>query len=105
MIKIIYWILVLVTLFSCNPENKVLSGYVVHKQYVKSHMDNEAASEINFSIVVIRPPIVVHPRKPQFVDNAWYIYVANKDQVRKIEVNSSYWLKVKLGDKVKVTLK
>jgi len=97
--EIILLIFIMSALISCISKDTVITGYVVCKEYVPEHMDNENPKTIQYNIIIV-PHYTPHRRTPQKVLEGWYLYVANKNEVFKKRVNKTIFDNTKITDKV-----
>lgn len=100
--KNIVFIILLFLFVGC--EIKPFRGFLVCKEYVPGHMDNEQGKSVQEAYVYIP---VVHPRThvPKFIPPEWHFYVANKDGVRDFQVDSLMYIKHKVGERIVMDLK
>lgn len=98
-IKLLF-LLSLSFLFSCN---KPFTGYVVCKEYIPLHMDDQEAKSIQEAVIVV--PIHVPPPKhePELIKSKFILYVANKDCVHNYEVDSITFINTKICQKLTFT--
>jgi hypothetical protein len=91
--------LAIVMLCSCQQD---FTGYVVFKEYVPLHMDDQEPKTVQQATFIPAPIIVAHPiqHTPELIKSKWFVYVANKDAVRQFEVDSVRYLKIKICDKI-----
>lgn len=83
---------------SCGHHN--ITGYVVCKQYIKAHWDNETA-DIIYESSVIDIIIPVHTRhNPQWINSQFIIYLGNINGVRGFKVDSLFYTDVRCGQKL-----
>lgn len=87
-----------VTLMACEPVK--FTGYVVCKEYTPGHMSNENVDPVQCAVIVPH----AHPAPPHYVDPIWVVYVANRDRVESINVDSLRFTKIKLLQKITVEL-
>ncbi|WP_165026763.1 hypothetical protein [Dysgonomonas sp. ZJ279] len=87
-----------VMLLSC--EQKPFNGYVVCKEYNPIHMSNKNTQNIQTSAYVHVPRAVVHRTTPHIVKSKWYVYVANKDAVKRFQIDSLYFSQIIVGQKI-----
>jgi len=92
----------LAALSSC--ETKPFKGFLVCKEYVPGHMDDEHAKIVQEAYV---PVPVVYPRshESEYVPSEWHFYVANKYGVRDFQVDSLTYLRHKVGERIIMNLK
>jgi hypothetical protein len=99
--KIILSIAVALFLSSCGDgTEKTFTGYVVHKEYLAGHMCHSEFKEIQESSVVVIVPHVVHKHHHSYKHPEYNLFVANRYDVRFFAVDSTTWLKQRLGHKV-----
>jgi hypothetical protein len=94
--------LVAVCLVFASCDSTPFTGYIVHKTWIKAHMDNEYPVEINKGgyVPVFHPVPVQHRHTPIKINSEFIIYVANKDEVRAINVDSITWFKTEICQKI-----
>jgi hypothetical protein len=119
----------LVCLTSCESkinQNEKISGYVVSKEWIKPHWDNENPTVYEAGILLFPTPHVNIPHPSPHVSNNSYshpvyygvrpitlshnektwigsefcLYVANKTGVKIVSVDSLYFFNIKRGDLV-----
>ena len=95
--KIFLTFILLTVLSACNP--KPFRGFLVCKEYIQGHMDNDSVKSIQEAYVYV--PIVV-PRRhtPKYIPSEWIFYVANKDRVRLFHVDSLTYTKHRVGERI-----
>ena len=98
MIRTILAIGLLAVLVGCEP--KPFKGFIVCKEYVKAHMDNEDAHVVEEAAFVPRVFYPHHIHMPQLVPSEWKFYVANKYAVRVFYVDSVTYTKHHIGEKI-----
>jgi len=86
----------LTVLLGCEP--KPFRGFLVCKEYVKGHMDNERPYVQQEAYVPIVP--ITMSDEPEYVPSAWVFYVANKDGVRRFSVDSLTYTRYKVGERI-----
>lgn len=84
----------LAALSSC--ETKPFKGFLVCKEYVPGHMDDEHAKTVQEAYVPI--PVHMFQDEPEYVPSVWYFYVANKDGVRRFNVDSLTYTRREVGE-------
>ena len=89
-------VLAIIMLCSCQQE---FTGYVVCKEYVPAHMDNQEPKTTQEAGIVYVPVVVAH-HTPELIKSQWFVYVANKDAVRQFEVDSVRYLHIKICQKI-----
>lgn len=87
----------LVALSSC--ETKPFKGFLVCKEYVLGHMDDERP-HIKQEAYVYVPIVVPRIHKSKYVPSEWHFYVANKHGVRVFNVDSLTYTKHKVGERI-----
>lgn len=95
--KLILGISVLLLFVGCEP--KPFRGFLVCKEYIPGHMNNEQVKtviEAGVHIPIVRP----RRHKPQYIPSEWWFYVANKDRVRTFNVDSLTYTKHKVGERI-----
>lgn len=87
----------LAILAGCEP--KPFKGFLVCKEYIQGHMDNEQPYVKEEAIVYVP---VVPPRRsePEYIPSVWIFYVANKDCVRYFYVDSLTYTRNKVGERI-----
>ena len=100
--KLILFISLLAVLGSC--ENQPFKGFLVCKEYIPWHMDDEHAKTVQEAYVYVP---IVPPRRhePEYIPSAWIFYVANKDGVRRFNVDSLTYTKHKVGERITMNMK
>lgn len=95
--KIILFISFLAVLGSCK--NQPFKGFLVCKEYIPGHMDDEQPYIQQEAYVYIP---VVHPRRhePEYIPSKWKFYVANKRCVLEFSVDSLTYTKHKVGERI-----
>lgn len=86
----------LAALSSC--ETKPFKGFLVCKEYVPGHMDDEHAKTVQEAYVPV--PFYMFQDEPEYVPSVWYFYVANKDRVRRLKVDSLTYTRRKVGERI-----
>ena len=98
--KRLYITLSLFILFTAC-ESKPFTGYIVAKEYVEGHMcHDEDYSHVVEAGYVHTPHVHRTPHHHKWTDSEFILHVANKDEVRHINVDSIYFYKHKLLDRV-----
>ena len=92
--KLFISISLLAILAGCNP--KPFKGFLVCKEYVPGHMDDEHAKTVQEAYVYV--PFIPIPSE-------WHFYVANKYGVRDFKVDSLTYLRHKVGKRIVMNLK
>jgi len=89
----------LAILVSCSP--KPFKGFLVCKEYIPGHMDDEHVKTVQEAYVYVPVP-VVYPRRheSEYIPSAWKFYVANKRCVREFSVDSLTYTKHKVGERI-----
>lgn len=100
--KIIMAISLLAVFASC--ETKPFRGFLVCKEYIQGHMDDEQP-HIQQEAVVYVPIVPPRSHEPEYIPSAWVFYVANKDGVRRFNVDSLTYTRHKLGERIVMDLK
>lgn len=99
--RIIYFFLIGV-LISCQPS--MIKGFVVAKEYVPRHMDDDQDVRIvEASVVphvVTRPIVVPHRHTPVLVPAKFTLFVANRYNVYNVEVDSLTYIQTKVGQRI-----
>ena len=97
--KILIFISLALVLLGC--ENKLFKGFLVYKEYTPGHMDDTEPIVVQeATFVPVRPVIVPHRHVPQYVPSSWIFYVANKDGVRRFDVDSLTYIRHKVGERI-----
>jgi len=97
--KILFMCLLFVLLTSC--ESKPFTGYIVAKEYVEGHMCHDEDYSHVVEAGYVHTPHVHHaPHHHKWRDSEFILHIANKDEVRPVQVDSVYFYKHKLLDKV-----
>jgi hypothetical protein len=93
----------MLSLFILSCEIKPFTGYIVAKEYVEGHMchDDDYYHTVESSFV-IAPHVPHTPHHHTWQEAKFIIYVANKDDVRPIHVDSLAFIEYKITDKVTV---
>ena len=101
--KVILFISFLAVLGSCK--NQPFKGFLVCKEYIPGHMDDECAKTVQEAYVYV--PFIPMRRHdtPEYVPSAWKFYVANKHGVRVFSVDSLTYIKHKVGERIVMNLK
>lgn len=92
----------LVVLSSC--ETKPFKGFLVCKEYVPGHMDDEHAKTVQEAYVYV-PIVPMRRHEPEYVPSEWHFYVANKHGVRVFSVDSLTYTRHKVGERIVMNLK
>ena len=102
--KLLISIVLLLVFLGC--ETKPFKGFLVCKEYIPGHMDDEHAKTVQEAYVPVPVP-VVYPRRhePEYIPSEWHFYVANKDGVRDFRVDSLTYLRHKVGERIVMDLK
>ncbi len=90
---------IIFTLLFDGCKTKPFKGFLVCKEYIPGHMDNEHAKSVQEAYVHV--PVVL-PRRhvPQYIPSEWHFYVANRDGVRDFQVDSLTYIKHKVGERI-----
>ena len=88
----------LAALSSC--ETKPFKGFLVCKEYVPGHMDDEHAKTVQEAYVSVPVSVYKFQDEPEYVPSVWYFYVANKDGVRRLKVDSLTYTRRKVGERI-----
>lgn len=75
-------------------------GFLVHKEYIRHHMDNERPYTMQEAYVYVPIPFYMFQDEPEYVPSVWYFYVANKDGVRRFNVDSLTYIKHRVGERI-----
>lgn len=100
--RIILALILLAGLSGC--ETKPFKGFLVCKEYIQGHMDNEQP-HIQQEAAVYVPIVPPRRHKPEYIMSAWVFYVANKDGVRRFNVNSLTYTRHKVGERITMNMK
>lgn len=100
--KIIMTIGLLTILAGCG--DKQFKGFLVCKEYIKGHMDDEQ-QHIHQEAAVYVPVVPPRRHEPEYVPSEWYFYVANKNCVRRFNVDSLTYTQHKVGERITMNLK
>lgn len=95
--KLLISIVLLLVFLGC--ETKSFKGFLVCKEYIPGHMDNEQPyiQQEAYMLVPIVPP---RRHVPKYVPSVWVFYVANKDCVKLFYVDSLKYQKYKVGQRI-----
>ena len=95
---LILGILLLIAILGIREEQP-FTGYVVGKEYIPAHLDNENPLSIHECIwIPVTPPVKI----PQRVRSRFIIHVANKDALKHIDVDSMYFVARRCGEKITI---
>ena len=97
--KIVFIIFALFLLAACGK--KEIHGFVVAKVWIKGHMDDERAQEVE-EVSVIIPVVRPHHHEPEFVPSKFTLFVANRHRVHDIDVDSLTYMKTKVGQRITI---
>lgn len=100
--KIFLTIGLLAILTSC--ENKPFKGFLVCKEYIPGHMDDEPAKSVQEAYVYV-PVVTPRTHTPKYIPSEWTFYVANKYGVRQFHVDSLTYIRHKVGERIVMNLK
>ncbi len=100
--KIILAFSLLAVLSGCKT--KPFKGFLVCKEYIKGHMDDEQP-HIHQEAIVNVPVVPPRRHEPEYIPSAWIFYVANKDGVRRFNVDSLTYTRHKVGERITMNLK
>ena len=95
--KLILFISLLAVLGGCK--NQPFKGFLVCKEYIPGHMDNEHAKSVQEAFVPF-PVIPMRRHEPEYIPSTWNLYVANKYRVREFQVDSLTYTKHKVGERI-----
>ena len=102
--KLIISIGLLAVLWSCKKQP--FRGFLVCKEYTHGHMDDTEPIVVQeATFVPVRSVIVPHRHVPQYVPSSWIFYVANKDGVRRFDVDSLTYTRHKVGERIVMDFK
>ena len=93
----------LAILAGCNP--KPVKGFLVCKEYVPGHMDDEHAKTVQEAYVYVPFIPMRRHHTPEYIPSEWHFYVANKYGVRDFKVDSLTYLRHKVGKRIVMNLK
>ncbi len=97
--KILIVCLLIILVTSC--ESKPFTGYIVAKEYIEGHMCHDEDYSHVVEAGYVHVPHVHHaPHHHEWRDSEFILHVANKDEVRPVQVDSLEFYKHKLLDKV-----
>lgn len=102
-VKVKYTAIILLTVLS-GCKTKPFKGFLVCKEYIKGHMDDEQPY-IQQEAIVIVPVFHQKTHEPEYVPSVWYFYVANKDGVRRFNVDSLTYTKHKVGERMAMNIR
>lgn len=94
--KIFLTFILLTVLSACKP--KPFRGFLVCKEYIQGHMDNDSVKSIQEAYVYV--PVVPRIHRPKYIPSEWIFYVANKDEVRLFYVDSLTYIKHRVGERI-----
>lgn len=100
--KIILAFSLLAVLSGCKT--KPFKGFLVCKEYIKGHIDDEQP-HIHQEAIVYVPVVPPRRHEPEYIPSAWIFYVANKDGVRRFNVDSLTYTRHKVGERITMNLK
>jgi hypothetical protein len=89
------FLLSLLILGSCNEP---FTGYVVCKEYIPLHMDDEQPKSVQEAIVYV--PVVTPKHTPELIKSKFILYIANKNCVIEYEVDSITFIHTKICQKL-----
>ena len=95
--KVILFISFLAVLGSCK--NQPFKGFLVCKEYIPGHMDDEQPYTKQEAIVYV-PIVSPSSPVPEYVPSEWKFYVANKHGVRVFSVDSLTYTRHKVGERI-----
>lgn len=95
--KVILFISLLAVLGSCK--NQPFKGFLVCKEYIPGHMDDEQPYTKQEAIVYV-PIVSPSSHAPEYVPSEWKFYVANKHGVRVFSVDSLTYTRHKVGERI-----
>ena len=100
--KIILFFSLLAVLSGCKA--KPFKGFLVCKEYIQGHMDDEQP-HIRQEAYVYVPIVSPRRHEPEYIPSEWIFYVANKDCVRRFNVDSLTYTRHKVGERIVMNLK
>lgn len=95
--RIILALSLLAVLSGC--ETKPFKGFLVCKEYIKGHMDDERP-HIQQEAAVYVPIVPPRRHEPEYIPSEWKFYVANKHGVRVFSVDSLTYTRHKVGERI-----
>lgn len=95
--KILLTFILLAALSGCKP--KPFKGFLVCKEYIRGHMDDECVEPIQEAYVSV-PVVVPRIHTPEYIPSEWIFYVANKDCVLRFNVDSLTYIKHRVGERI-----
>lgn len=95
--KVILFISLLAVLGSCK--NQPFKGFLVCKEYIPGHMDDEQPYTQQEAIVYV-PIVSPSSHVPEYVPSEWKFYVANKHGVWVFSVDSLTYTRHKVGERI-----
>lgn len=102
-----YLIILTILILSCSKKPESFTGYVVQKEYTPQHMSDQHVSNTVYAGVCV-PCITTstRTRKPKatLIKEAYRIYVANKDYIKKFYISKNLFNKINLGSKITIKL-
>lgn len=99
--KVVFFVFALFLLAACGK--KEIHGFVVAKVWIKGHMDDERAQEVEEASVII-PVVRPHHHEPEFVPSRFTLFVANKRWVHEVNVDSLTYIKTKVGQRIMIKM-
>lgn len=94
----IVFILACLSLAACTKTP--FSGFVVCKEYTPAYMSDKNPNTVTYAGVVYTPRVVVHHRtKPHKIASKWELYVADRNRVVCISVDSIEFTRIQLGQR------
>lgn len=96
--KLFISISLLTILAGCTP--KPFRGFLVCKEYILGHMDDEYAKTVQEAYVYVPFIPMRRHHTPEYVPSEWKFYVANKHGVRVFSVDSLTYTKHKVGERI-----
>ena len=94
------YIILLLVLSSCT--NNPFIGYIVCKEYVPTHMSNEKPTRYVEASYMPHCIIIINNPAPHKINETYFLFVANKDDVKGILVSKKVFDHYKIGTKIKV---
>lgn len=95
--KLLISIALLLAFAGC--ETNPFKGFLVCKEYIPGHMDDEHAKTVQEAYVYV-PILSLRRHEPEYIPSAWKFYVANKHGVRVFSVDSLTYTRHKVGERI-----
>ena len=85
-----------------QPARRV-AGFIVAKEWTKRHMSNKIPPRVQeaslLAIVPVPHVYVPPPAPPHLVRSVFRVWVANREAVRTVEVDSAHWFTLHCGQR------